>query len=157
VLATHHSQRICSIVAHCKDRTVAAATIPCLALAGGFLVDRQQQEEVLRILDSITKETGWPTDRFSNDLRTKWNWRDAHDEEDSGNASLSNQSPPTTPNAQSQMVSSTSWDENVEPPPPYTAYAHGPITGLKHGPWDSFGTSFWEQSILRAEGGELES
>lgn len=71
---THHSQQICGIVAHCKDRGVASASIRCLAVAGENLTVRREQDEALEIFTRINKETGWRIQFIIDDLKEKWGW-----------------------------------------------------------------------------------
>ena len=70
----HHSRQICGIVRHVKDRGVATGSIRCLAVAGEFLTERREQEEVLQIFDQIKKETGWRVTFIHDDLKEKWGW-----------------------------------------------------------------------------------
>ncbi|RMZ89698.1 hypothetical protein DV736_g3092, partial [Chaetothyriales sp. CBS 134916] len=70
----HHARQICGIVRHVKDHGVAAGSIRCLAVAGEFLTDQREQEEVLQILDKIMKETGWRVAMINDDLKEKWGW-----------------------------------------------------------------------------------
>jgi hypothetical protein len=74
----HHARQICGIVRHVKDRGVATGSIRCLAVAGEFLNDRREQEEVLSIFDQIKKETGWRVMHIHDDLKEKWGWNKTH-------------------------------------------------------------------------------
>ena len=69
-----HSHDLCGIVAHVKDRGVASVALRSLAIAGGCLVSRREQEEVLAILDKIRKETGWRVGILHKELKEKWGW-----------------------------------------------------------------------------------
>jgi hypothetical protein len=71
---TSHSQQICGIVAHCKDRGVASASIRCLAVAGENLTVRREQDEAIEIFTRINKETGWRIQFIIDDLKEKWGW-----------------------------------------------------------------------------------
>ena len=70
----YHSQQICGIVAHVKDRGVASASIRCLAVAGDNLTARREQDEVLEIFTRINKETGWRIQFIIDELKEKWGW-----------------------------------------------------------------------------------
>lgn len=69
-----HAHQICGIVAHVKDRGVASVALRSLALAGETLVDRDEQEEVIRIFEKVRKETGWNVTNVMKELRDKWGW-----------------------------------------------------------------------------------
>lgn len=69
-----HAHQICGIVAHVKDRGVASVALRSLALAGETLVQRDEQEEVIRIFEKVQKETGWNVTYVMKELRDKWGW-----------------------------------------------------------------------------------
>lgn len=69
-----HAHQICGIVAHVKDRGVASVALRSLALAGETLVQRDEQEEVIRIFEKVQKETGWNVTFVMKELRDKWGW-----------------------------------------------------------------------------------
>lgn len=71
-----HSQTICGIVAHVKDRGVASVALRSLAHAAEVLTDRREQEEVLQIFDKINKETGWRIGFVYKELKEKWGWNE---------------------------------------------------------------------------------
>lgn len=71
----HNAQQICGIVAHVKDRGVASAAIRILAIAAENLVDRIEQEAVLRVFDKIQSETGWKIAFLHPELMEKWGWQ----------------------------------------------------------------------------------
>ncbi|KAK4574703.1 hypothetical protein LTR86_001544 [Recurvomyces mirabilis] len=75
-LARRHSNMICGIVAHVKDRGVASVALRSLAHAAEILTDRREQEEVLQIFDKINKETGWRIGFVYEDLKKKWGWNE---------------------------------------------------------------------------------
>ncbi|KAK4953730.1 hypothetical protein LTR10_008334 [Elasticomyces elasticus] len=75
-LAKRHSNTICGIVAHVKDRGVASVALRSLAHAAEVLTDRAEQEEVLQIFDKINKETGWRIGFVYGDLKAKWGWNE---------------------------------------------------------------------------------
>lgn len=71
-----HSQQICGIAAHVKDRGVASVAIRSLAHAAEVLTLRHEQEEVLRIFAKINKETGWKVGYVYGELKEKWGWNE---------------------------------------------------------------------------------
>ena len=93
-MSLHHASQICGIVAHCKDRYVAvrqsadrksltesracaSASIRCLVIAAEQLKIRPEQEEVLKIFESIETEIGWRLSFLNSMLKKKWGWLDA--------------------------------------------------------------------------------
>ena len=75
-MQTRHSQMICGIAAHVKDRGVASVAIRSLAHAAEVLTDRVEQEEVMRVFERINKETGWRIGFVYKDLKDKWGWNE---------------------------------------------------------------------------------
>jgi len=73
-----HSQTICGIAAHVKDRGVASVCLRSLHHASEVLTDRREQEEVLGIFDKINKETGWRIGFVYKELKEKWGWNEGH-------------------------------------------------------------------------------
>lgn len=89
-----HSQMICGIAAHVKDRYVfqyqtvyyaytdvlgsgvASVALRSLAHAAECLTDRREQEEVLQIFTKINKETGWRIAFVFKELKERWGWKD---------------------------------------------------------------------------------
>ncbi|PNS18795.1 Transcriptional activator protein UGA3 [Sphaceloma murrayae] len=71
-----HSQMICGIAAHVKDRGVASVALRSLAHAAECLTDRREQEEVLQIFTKINKETGWRIAFVFKELKERWAWKD---------------------------------------------------------------------------------
>ncbi|PSN61883.1 hypothetical protein BS50DRAFT_639154 [Corynespora cassiicola Philippines] len=69
-----HSQMICGISAHVKDRGVASVALRSLAIAAECLTERREQEEVLSIFDKIRQETGWRVGFVNAELKQKWGW-----------------------------------------------------------------------------------
>lgn len=69
-----HSQLICGITAHVKDRGVASVALRSLAIAAECLTSRREQEEVLQIFDKIRQETGWRVGFVNTELKEKWGW-----------------------------------------------------------------------------------
>ncbi|KAF2143900.1 uncharacterized protein K452DRAFT_307252 [Aplosporella prunicola CBS 121167] len=69
-----HSQQICGIVAHVKDRGVASVAIRSLSIAAECLTTRREQDEVLQILDKIRQETGWRVGFINAELKKAWGW-----------------------------------------------------------------------------------
>ncbi|KAL8791586.1 MAG: hypothetical protein Q9195_005850 [Heterodermia aff. obscurata] len=63
---------ICGIMAHTKDRAVACVGLPALRVAGECLTRRDQQDEVLNLLNAIQKETGWRISIWRYELMAVW-------------------------------------------------------------------------------------
>ncbi|PKS05909.1 hypothetical protein jhhlp_007740 [Lomentospora prolificans] len=72
----HHAHQVCGIVAHVKDRGVSSVAIRSLAIASSVLTDPREQDEVLEIMQKITKESGWGLGRVMTELKKAWG-RDA--------------------------------------------------------------------------------
>lgn len=70
-----HSQMICGISAHVKDRGVASVALRSLAHAAECLTSRREQEEVLQIFTKINKETGWRIAFVFKELKERWGWK----------------------------------------------------------------------------------
>jgi len=75
-LQHRHSQQICGIVAHVKDRGVASVALRSLAIAAECLTSRREQDEVLEIFVKIRQETGWRVGFLNKELKEKWGWVD---------------------------------------------------------------------------------
>ncbi|WPH04411.1 Hypothetical protein R9X50_00730200 [Acrodontium crateriforme] len=75
-LQRRHSQMICGIAAHVKDRGVASVAIRSLAHAAEPLTDRREQEEVIQIFERINKETGWRIGFVYKELKERWGWQE---------------------------------------------------------------------------------
>ncbi|KAK5165134.1 uncharacterized protein LTR77_009231 [Saxophila tyrrhenica] len=75
-MQSRHSQMICGISAHVKDRGVASVAIRSLAHAAEVLTQRNEQEEVLRVFSKINKETGWKVGYVYKELKEKWGWEE---------------------------------------------------------------------------------
>ncbi|KAJ4296907.1 hypothetical protein N0V90_006955 [Kalmusia sp. IMI 367209] len=73
-MLTEHSQLICGISAHVKDRGVASVALRSLAIAAECLTRRDAQEEVLNIVDKIRTETGWRVGFMNDELKERWGW-----------------------------------------------------------------------------------
>lgn len=73
-MLTEHSQLICGISAHVKDRGVASVALRSIAIAADCLTRRDAQEEVLNIVDKIRTETGWRVGFINDELKEKWGW-----------------------------------------------------------------------------------
>ncbi|KAI9745643.1 MAG: hypothetical protein M1818_001177 [Claussenomyces sp. TS43310] len=92
-----HAHQICGIVAHVKDRGVASVALRSMAIAAEVLVDRREQEEVLQILEKISKETGWRIGFLYNELKKSWGWiRDEAGQQALLQGSLGQFFPPST-------------------------------------------------------------
>jgi hypothetical protein len=59
------------------------------------LVDREAQEEVLRILDKITHETGLKTQQTKDSLVEGWGWAPYHGHQSAPDASMALNPPDT--------------------------------------------------------------
>jgi hypothetical protein len=93
-LLQRHSQLICGISAHVKDRGVASVALRSLAIAAECLQTKREQEEVLQIFDKIRQETGWRVGFLHNELKEKWGWNNQPQEQaqpQQQNMSLHNQ------------------------------------------------------------------
>ncbi|KAL2354442.1 hypothetical protein BJ546DRAFT_843855 [Cryomyces antarcticus] len=73
-----HSQQICGIAAHVKDRGVASVALRSLTIAAECLTSRREQEEVLQIFEKIKNETGWRVGFLNKELKEKWGWEEEH-------------------------------------------------------------------------------
>jgi hypothetical protein len=112
-----HSHMICGIAAHVKDRGVSSVAIRSLGIAAEVLVDRREQEEVLRIFDRIRIDTGWKIDFLHDELREKWGWPSESQIQQQmavQQNSLSQFFPSTAPNSGVVLAPST----NLPPIPP---------------------------------------
>ncbi|KAJ5636298.1 uncharacterized protein N7484_009611 [Penicillium longicatenatum] len=69
-----HAYEICGLATNLKARDMPNISIQCLAIAAESLEARDSQEEVLGILDMITKETHWRSESFKDRLKRHWNW-----------------------------------------------------------------------------------
>ena len=58
-------------------RGVASLSIRFLAVAAECLAAKEAQEEVFRIIDDITKETGWRSEQVKEGLQQAWGWNPA--------------------------------------------------------------------------------
>ena len=63
---------ICGIMAHTRDRAVASVGLPALAVVAECLTGRDQQDEVLILIDHIRRATGWQIFNLEDDLMTVW-------------------------------------------------------------------------------------
>lgn len=80
-LLLEHAHQICGIVAHVKDRGVATVSLRSLAIAAEALVERGEQEEVMRMFAKIGKEAGWNVAFLDKELPEKWGWNAQPDEQ----------------------------------------------------------------------------
>ncbi|KAI9825352.1 MAG: hypothetical protein M1826_007030 [Phylliscum demangeonii] len=101
-----HSHQICSIVAHYKDRGILSVALRSLAIAGECLVVREEQEEVLRILEKIEREAGWRVSFMGRELREKWGWNDPHQSDQATTSANIFSAPGATPSANITQYSS---------------------------------------------------
>ncbi|KAJ2904484.1 hypothetical protein MKZ38_008015 [Zalerion maritima] len=72
--STHHARQVCGIVAHTRDKGVASISIRSLAIASACLTEREEQTEVISILDRIHSETGWRLGKVHIELKKAWGW-----------------------------------------------------------------------------------
>lgn len=72
-----HARHTCGIIAHTNDRAIKNASIRCLAVAAAALNDRQEQAEVLAIMEKTGKETGWRLGKVCTSLKETWGWETA--------------------------------------------------------------------------------
>lgn len=70
----HHAHQVCGIVAHTKDNGVASVAIRSLAIAGALLTNDDERREVVTILTSIYRATGWDLQRVHSELKRAWGW-----------------------------------------------------------------------------------
>jgi hypothetical protein len=70
----HHCHQICGIVTHSKDKGAAGVAIRSTANAAAILTERSEQEEVLQILETVGRETGWRLAHVLDTLKVQWGW-----------------------------------------------------------------------------------
>ncbi|GAB1318631.1 Adhesion and hyphal regulator 1 [Madurella fahalii] len=75
-LQEHHAHHVCGIIAHTSDRAVASVAIRGLALASTVLANRREQNEIITVLERISRDTGWGIGKITADLRRAWGWKD---------------------------------------------------------------------------------
>ncbi|CAG8921054.1 unnamed protein product [Penicillium salamii] len=61
-----------------QSNCIADIAIHCLVIAAEYLETPEAQNEVLDLLDAMTKITGSSTDSIRNELKQVWSWVDAH-------------------------------------------------------------------------------
>ncbi|KAJ5939268.1 hypothetical protein N7466_002402 [Penicillium verhagenii] len=69
-----HAYNVCGLAANLKDRSLSNISIQCLTIAAESLDARNSQEEVLNILDLVTKDTHWHSEPIKERLKGKWGW-----------------------------------------------------------------------------------
>ena len=74
---------------------MASVSLRGLHIAAVSLTSRREQEEILVILDKISKEAGWRVAFMHKDLKEKWGWDNAEEQ-------YQNQQPAPQPPAQQQ-------------------------------------------------------
>ncbi|KAL2810721.1 hypothetical protein BJX63DRAFT_444481 [Aspergillus granulosus] len=84
----YHAYRVCGIMSSDKDSGIPLFSMPLLAIAAECLVDREAQEEVLRILDKIMHDTGLKTQQVKDKLSTTWGWGPYHGHPHAPNPSM---------------------------------------------------------------------
>ncbi|CAJ2512332.1 Uu.00g053470.m01.CDS01 [Anthostomella pinea] len=70
----YHAHQVCGIVAHTEDRGVASVSIRSLAIVAEILTDYAEQQEVVRTLERIDRETGWKLAGVVKSLKKIWGW-----------------------------------------------------------------------------------
>ncbi|CAG8088145.1 unnamed protein product [Penicillium salamii] len=61
-----------------QSNCIADIAIHCLVIAAEYLETPEAQNEILDLLDAMTKITSSSTDSIRNELRQVWSWVDAH-------------------------------------------------------------------------------
>ncbi|KAJ5746189.1 hypothetical protein N7520_011371 [Penicillium odoratum] len=69
-----HAYSVCGLAANLKDRGMSNISIQCLTIAAESLEARNAQEEVLDILDVITRNTHWNLESIKERLKRHWGW-----------------------------------------------------------------------------------
>ncbi|KAL4985960.1 hypothetical protein BDW68DRAFT_164195 [Aspergillus falconensis] len=69
-----HAYSVCGIVSNDKNSGIPIFSAQLLAVAGGYLVDRKAQEEVVAILDQLRRTSGLGTEHIRDKLQETWGW-----------------------------------------------------------------------------------
>ncbi|RJE17668.1 hypothetical protein PHISCL_09993 [Aspergillus sclerotialis] len=67
-----HAKDICGIVAHMKDRGTATFPIWFLIIGAECLVEKEAQEDVLKVIDDLLKDNSFRAEYIKNELRKAW-------------------------------------------------------------------------------------
>ncbi|KAJ5242757.1 transcriptional regulator family: Fungal Specific TF [Penicillium citrinum] len=73
-----HAYDVCGIAAGIKDGSLSIIAIRCLSIAAICLDTREAQDEALRTLKRLCKDTVWHAENIENELRQHWNWPHPH-------------------------------------------------------------------------------
>ncbi|KAJ5527112.1 hypothetical protein N7513_011271 [Penicillium frequentans] len=69
-----HAYDLCGLAANLKPRDMPYVSIQCLSIAAESLEARDSQEEVLHLLEVITKDTHWHSESIKERLKRHWGW-----------------------------------------------------------------------------------
>lgn len=69
-----HAYDLCGLAANLKARDMPNVSIQCLTIAAESLEARDSQDEVLSILDVITKDAHWDSETIKERLKYHWGW-----------------------------------------------------------------------------------
>ncbi|KAL4794550.1 hypothetical protein BDV19DRAFT_364796 [Aspergillus venezuelensis] len=88
-----NAHQICGIVTNDKNGGVPIFSIPLLAIAASYLLERHAQEEVIAFLEQTKRTAGVNTEHHQNKLRETWGWHSnghgpLHDGLDTGSISV---------------------------------------------------------------------
>jgi hypothetical protein len=75
--ARKHSDELCGILIHTKDKAVFSVTLRCLYVAAATLQVRAKQEEIMALLDKVRRECGWKGTDLKKELQKTWGWSPA--------------------------------------------------------------------------------
>ena len=73
-LQIDHARQVCGIVTHNDRFDIAPVAIQSLTTATPVLKEKAEQVEVLRLLDSISNQSGWRVEGVKQDLKEAWGW-----------------------------------------------------------------------------------
>lgn len=72
----HHAQQICGILANSEHPGLVIVGMRALPIAGAALVDREEQEELLRMLRRFYLERGSEMKKVEARLKATWGWKE---------------------------------------------------------------------------------
>jgi hypothetical protein len=75
--ARKHSDELCGILIHTKDKAVFSVTMQCLDVAADALLVRAKQEEIMALFEKIRRECGWRSEYYKKELQMEWGWSSA--------------------------------------------------------------------------------
>ncbi|KAH8651015.1 hypothetical protein BX600DRAFT_441462 [Xylariales sp. PMI_506] len=70
--ALYHAHQVCGIVAHTKDRGVSSISIRSIVIVSEALTDSMEQDEVISILQTTERDTGWKLAGVIQNLKRRW-------------------------------------------------------------------------------------